>query len=58
MQLFGAMDWAPSDLLVAFLLAGALQNARRRAAVRAALGLEPDAEGAAAIEGIAFRPDF
>lgn len=52
------MDWAPSDLLVAFLLAGALQNARRRAAVRAALGLEPDAEGAAAIEGIAFRPDF
>ena len=29
------------------------KNARRRAAVRAALGLEPDAEGAAAIEGIA-----
>ena len=54
-QLFGAMDWAPSDLLVAFLLAGALQNARRRAAVHAALGLEPDAEGATAVEGITFK---
>jgi hypothetical protein len=45
------MDWAPSDLVAAFLLAGALQTARRRAAVLAALGLDQDADGAAAAAG-------
>ena len=35
MQLFGNVDWAPSDLVTAFLLAGAAQNARRRVQVAA-----------------------
>ena len=52
-QLFGAMDWAPSDLVAAFLLAGALQNARRRAAVYAVLGDDPDADVAAGGDGAA-----
>ncbi|CAK0786854.1 hypothetical protein CVIRNUC_010068 [Coccomyxa viridis] len=34
-QLFGNVDWAPSDLVTAFLLAGAAQNARRRVQVAA-----------------------
>lgn len=47
------MDWAPSDLVAAFLLAGALQNARRRAAVYAVLGDEPDADRTAGGDGAA-----
>ena len=34
-QLFGNVDWAPSDLVTAFLLAGAAQNVRRRVQVAA-----------------------
>lgn len=33
--MFGCVDWAPSDLITSFLLAGAAQNARRRAQVAA-----------------------
>ena len=47
------MDWAPSDLVAAFLLAGALQNARRRAAVYAVLGDDPDADMTAGGDGVA-----
>jgi hypothetical protein len=36
-QIFGCVDWAPSDLLVTFLLAGAAQTCRRRAKVEAIL---------------------
>ncbi len=46
------MDWAPSDLVAAFLLAGALQTARRRAAVLATLGMDQDGDGAAAAVGV------
>ena len=35
LQLFGCVDWAPSDLITAFLLAGAAQSARRRVQVSA-----------------------
>ena len=35
LQLFGCVDWAPSDLITAFLLAGAAQSARRRVQVAA-----------------------
>ena len=33
LQVFGCVDWAPSDLVTSFLLAGAAQTARRRAQV-------------------------
>ncbi|KAK9826366.1 hypothetical protein WJX81_002936 [Elliptochloris bilobata] len=56
-QLFGAMDWAPSDLMAAFLLAGALQNARRRAAVYAALGFEASGNGLPVADGAADQAE-
>ncbi len=45
LQLFGCVDWAPSDLVVTFLLAGVAQTCRRRAKVEliAAAGGVPDA---------------
>ncbi len=33
LQLFGCVDWAPSDLIATFLLAGAAQTCRRRSKV-------------------------
>ncbi|CAL8465267.1 g4802 [Coccomyxa elongata] len=44
-QLFGCVDWAPSDLIATFLLAGAAQTCRRRSKVEiiAAAGGVPEA---------------
>ena len=41
MQIFGTVDWAPSDILTAFLLAGLAQSCRRRAIVEGILGMTP-----------------
>lgn len=45
LQLFGCVDWAPSDLIATFLLAGAAQTCRRRSRVEiiAAAGGVPEA---------------
>lgn len=45
LQLFGCVDWAPSDLIATFLLAGAAQTCRRRSKVEliAAAGGVPEA---------------
>jgi hypothetical protein len=36
---FGCVDWAPSDLVTSFLLAGAAQTARRRSQVIALMAV-------------------
>ncbi len=43
-QLFGCVDWAPSDLIATFLLAGMAQTCRRRSKVEliAAAGGVPE----------------
>lgn len=44
-QLFGCVDWAPSDFIATFLLAGVAQTCRRRSKVEliAAAGGVPEA---------------
>ena len=51
LQVFGCVDWAPSDLVTSFLLAGAAQTARRRSQVIALMA----AGGAGSVPSVGRR---